>query len=593
MQGLEQKQRQSFDGQGGFAESFSPDEQTGPGFNRASSFSGPTSGTINNPFPSSEYSRDRIPSVGWTGYSSDPLLRSRASGSLAIAPNETFSTSIVEDDASPKVQTREPSKSFSNDIFYSRPIKRQRVQGPDDEMHPPANIDEAFLAKYYSQYHTLYALLPDATKVLTVINLADTVTRNAFATAIDLLPDLRANPHANGIHDSIDPAISLPRKSLTSNQFPTYDALQSYLLAQGQGTSLHRSEEENLVLVWTLSLLVLSSENDMKHLHGGTLLPRSSLLHMARRVLEHVRTGNENDSTPFIGPRDTQYSNEITLAYNCICLVTKYHALAVGLHVPSIIPHSYTLGVRDVTAMPLESAYLAGSSNLLAFVSSAVLPSASAKPLRAFIGGNVGDFFDIHFATYEGRMRDNLLPKQVNCFLHLIMAAVPPVEPTGPDFLANTLAAPDNYKITVDTMSWADNLTRVLLQDAQANAAAPRYNPLDLYNWSLVITILCLCVTDLGDRRMVDAARERLEALRAELQKKSEAFHKGFGLEWFYGGKTEHWADVLLAMIEFAKSRPAAVDEEAPGTMGVLVVPKFSEFLEKGWMNAVVFFLKN
>ena len=590
VQGLEQKQRQSFDaGTGPFAESFSPDQETGPGFNRAPSFSASTSAPVNfNPFPRSEYSRDRIPSVGWGAYSTTSIVRPRASGSLAIAPNETFPSSI-QNDPNLKVQIRDNSKSLLGEIFHSRPAKRQRTLGPEDNMHPPPTIDEAFMAKYYEQYHEQLALLPALDKILAVVKAADVGIQHAFATVIELLADLRPQPVVNGNHDTemnLDPAINLPRKTLISPQFQTYDGLQDYVFGQAVGsTSGQLTEEENLSLVWILTLLAMSCENDMIHVRDNGTRAKSNFLYYGRIVLNRVEGGNNNPG------RRTQYPDEVKQAFNCLSALAKYHAMGHALPVSTFIPPPALHHVEcDAKALPFNSTYFVSSSNLLTLLSQVMLPNAdNNSQLRSVLAGCLEDHFQLHFSLFEGSMSDATIPKQVHCLIKLFLASVTPYFVEGLETHA--------YHVSVmNTLQWTDGLTTILIQDAQAHAAAPRYNPLDMHTWSVAAIMLALFVVDVSDKALADFAAKRLEALRVELEKKAAAFHKNHGLEWFYGGAMEHWADVLLAMVEATRSRPAAAEEAVVGVGGgagdTVLVPKFSEVVEKGWMGVALYFKK-
>ncbi|OCT53243.1 hypothetical protein CLCR_11396 [Cladophialophora carrionii] len=589
VQGLEQKQRQSLDaGQGGFAESFSPDDQTGSGFqNRAPSFSAPANF---NPFSRVEYQRDRIPSVGWTAQSPGSALRSRAIGSLAIAPHESFPTSFLEEAPNLKFQVRDPSQSFFGEIFGARPSKRQRTQAPDDDM--PAvqalNLDDAFLSNYYQQYHPLVALLPESRKVIAIVSEADPVMQHAFITAIELLPDLRAAPTVNGNHDTnmtVDPAIDVPRKSLKSDRFPTYDALQQYLFAQGTGTALHRTEEENLTMVWTMALLAMGAENHVKLLKNSSPLSKSVMLPLARFVLEQVRTDNAGIPTSVADrPRQTTYPDEVTQAHNCLGVMIQYHALGVGLPASGLVPANYPVNVRDFDAKKTtpEAAYLASSSNLVELLCHVVLEGESTREIRALGGFLLQRHFDTHLSLYGGSLRDTSIANQLHCFLELIIAPFPYLPPGASAPLFPVVSA----------LTWADKLTTVLIGDAQATSAAPRYSPLDMHTWSLATTSLCLFATDASTRALAEFAVKRLDELRAELQKKSDAFHRTFGLEWFFGGRMEPWADVLLAMIDQAKGRAAAA-AVGDGGHDVVAVPNMEQVMMNGLLNGVLFFAKN
>ncbi|KAJ9607083.1 hypothetical protein H2200_008155 [Cladophialophora chaetospira] len=579
VQGLEQKQRQSFDAAtGGFAESFSPDDQSGPGFqNRAPSFS---SSTNYNVFSRSEYQRDRIPSVGWSTQPPGSALRPREVGSLAIGPNEEFPAPFLESPVNLKAQTRDPQTSLADETFDSRPTKRQRTQGPDDDMQAiqPPTLDEAFLEKYYQQYHPLFALLPDSERVIAIVQNADPDLQHSFVVALDLLPDLRAKPLINGNHDTnvnVDPAINVARKSLKSDHFQNYDSLQQYLFAQATGTALFRAEEDNLTMVWAMTFLAMGSENDVKHLKGGGSLSLSAVLPLARHVLENVRSITVDTFSDPATALQSRYSDEVKQVYNCLCLLLKYHALGLGVPASELVPAPRSNRVRDFDAkkMPLGAAYIASSSNLVDILSKVVTPSGNSEGLRSIAGGFLQDTFAAHFSLYDGYLSDTTVAKQIHAFLELNIAACTDPQP-GPVTLYNVL-------------EWADKLTTVVLEDAQADSQ--RQNPLDFTMWSAAVVAFSLYVADVNNKELAKFATKRLEDLRVELQNKSDAFHRNYGLEWFFGGKMEHWSDVLLAMIAFVGARRASAND-GPGN--VAVVTDFARVMEKGWLGGVLWFAK-
>ncbi len=579
VQGLEQQQRQSFDAAtGGYVESFSPDAQTGPGFpNRAPSFSAHADP---NPFPSSEYHRDKIPSVGWSNNTPGSGLRSREVGSLAVAPNESLQSSLLEDATQEKAQIRGP-KALSGELFDTRPTKRQRTQGPDDEMEAIfPKFDETFLDTYYQQYHPQFALLPDSARVLEVVSNADFGMQHAFVTAVDLLPNLRAPPSVNGSYGTnpnLDPAINAPRKSLKFPFFENFESLRQFVFDEASGNPLFRSEEESLTLVWTMGLLGIGWVNDLKHLKHRGPLSLASLLPLALSVLEQFRSDNA-ETVP--GPTTiihlAQYSDEANQVYCCMCTLLKYHALGLGMPASELlsVPRQLIVAEGDARRLPINAAYIASSSNLLDILSRVVLPNHDR--IRTSAGTFLRQMFTVQFGMYIESMLDNMVAKQLRTFLELsIVACMDPLS-NGPTTL-------------LDVLAWSDKTTTVLVEEAQANASAQRYNPLDQTLWSVTALVLCQFVTDVSSRGLADHAGERLEVLRAELQIKSEAFHRNYGLEWFFGGRMEHWADVVLTMIDYVKARPSAVDDEDL-TGNMFVVPELAKTMEKGWLNGVMYF---
>ncbi|KIW96215.1 uncharacterized protein Z519_03283 [Cladophialophora bantiana CBS 173.52] len=580
--GLEQKQRQSLDaGPVGFAETFSPDEPSGPGFNRASSFSAPT--TV-NPFSRAEFQRDRIPSTGGWGISSiASSLRPRASGSLAIAPNETLSPAalLAEEEVNSRIQYRDPTKTFWSQIRVSRPAKRPRIQGPNEDMEP-FKLDEASLAKYYEQYHPLFPLLPERMIVDEVVANANFEMQQAFTVAVDLLPDLRAGVTLNGTHDSsslnndVDPAISRPTSTLKSTLFENYDKLAAYLFDQVCKAADHLVDH-NLTLLWTLVLVMLTCEYDVKRIEDGGASSRGRQfnVNLCRFVLNQVQRDIAHGSTTVISDL-AGFTKVLNMAMNCVRFMFKYHALGEGTH-PSAMPSAKDLRVQDfsVKALPIEAAYIAISSNQLELLADILVPrkpnSAGARMALKALSESA---FDLNVGQLNGSPEDSVIYKQLNWFRELLMSPYQDHEPALPSPILDCV----------------DKLTIVLIEEANATANAPRYNPLDLHTWSVATITLCEFVTDLTSKPAVKFARERLEEFRKELQKKSDVMHKHYGFEWFFGGKMTHWADALLAMIDYVQKHPSAADEATDETD--LFVPTFTGLMEKGWLHALFYFAR-
>ncbi|OAP58244.1 hypothetical protein AYL99_07334 [Fonsecaea erecta] len=579
--GLEQKQRQSLDaGPVGFAESFSPDEPTGPGFsNRASSFSAST--TV-NPFSRAEFQRDRIPSTGGWGISSiAPSLRSRASGSLAIAPNETLPATISEEDANPKPEFRDSPRTIFSQIENSHRPKRPRLQGSNEDS-PPFKMEHSSLPRYYEQYHPLFPLLPDHDIVDAVVSNADVDMQHALAIAVDLLPDLRAGATLNGAHNSsfslnhdLDPAISRPTRTLSSTQFANYEKLLEYLGNLVNGVPATHSMDTSLALAWALALISLTCEYDVKHLAGEGDKSKLQLLNHSRYVLVQLQVAAARGEAPTSFPDLASFVHTVNLATNCVLLLTKYHWLSIALH-PGEVTRSRYLSIRNVDpkAITVEAAYLQTSSHQLDLLFKIILPHEDASTdMKMAHKDFLQTAFDVHLCSYDETLRNSAIVKQFHWFMELLMS---PYQPQTPPF-------------PTPILDCAVNLASVLIEDAKATSGAPRYNPLDLHTWSVATITLCEIIADVSSKPIVDYASKHLEQLRAELQKKSDAMHKHYDFEWFFGEKMKHWTDGLMSMIDYAlEEHVSAVGENRSNA--VMLVPNFAEMMEKGWLRALVYF---
>ncbi|KAH0843560.1 hypothetical protein AYO21_10577 [Fonsecaea monophora] len=578
--GLEQKQRQSLDaGPAGFVESFSPDEPSGPGFNRASSFS--ASQTV-SPFSRAEFQRDRIPSTGGWGITSiAPNLRSRAIGSLAIAPNETLPAAIPDEESNPKSEFQNSSKTLSSDIDNSHRAKRPRILGPNDDL-PPIKMEHPFLAKYYEQYHPLFPLLPENNVVDAVVSGAENEVQHALAVAVDLLPDLRAGLTVNGTHDSslnhdLDPAISRPTPTLTSTYFANYDKLLDYLCGGAYGSPADHSVETNLSMAWACALVSVTCENDVKHLGGDEDKSKLRLLNHGRLILTHLHDVSAHGTIPNIFSAPVDFIHTVNLAMNCVLVLSKFHFLSIALN-PAEVTNPQNLSTRHLNYLGLtvEATYMQTGVNQLDLLSEVVLPRNNAGvESRLNQKMFLQHAFEVHLLMFDETLRDSAIVKEFHWFLEVMLS---PYQPQTPPFPSIVLER-------------AVNLAQVLIEDAKATSNAPRYNPLDLHTWSVAAITLCEVVTDVSSRQMADYARNHLQNLRTELQKKSDALHKHYDFEWFYGEKMKHWTDGLIAMIDYVLVRPSAADENRSST--VMLVPNFAEMMERGWLRALLFFANN
>ncbi|KIY00406.1 uncharacterized protein Z520_04091 [Fonsecaea multimorphosa CBS 102226] len=582
--GLEQKQRQSLDaGPVGFAESFSPDEASGPAFQRASSFSAST--TV-NPFSRAEFQRDRIPSTGGWGITSiAPNLRSRASGSLAIAPNETFPAATPEEEANPKAEFRDSTTSLSSQANSSHRAKRPRIQAPNEDMLP-VRMDQPFLAKYYEQYHPLFPLLPDHDIVNAVVSGADTEMQHAFVVAVDLLPDLRAGVTLNGAHESssslnhdLDPAISRPTRTLTSTHFADYDKLLEYLCSSVNGVPMTHSLNTSLTLAWALALISVTCENDAKHLGDDGVKSKLEVLNHSRLTLNHLRAGAvRGGDIPIPFSDQPGYIDTLNLALNCVLLSSKYHFLSLALH-PTNEIHQHYLSIRsediDPKALTVEAAYMQTSSNQVELLAQILWPYEGTTAEKRFSHkAFLQEYFNSHLLIYAGSLGDSAIVKQFHWFLEVMLSPYQPVTPPFP----------------TPILDGAVNLARVLIEDAKATSSAPRYNPLDLHTWSVAAITLSEIVADVSRKPIVDYARKHLADLRTELQKKSDAMHKHYDFEWFFGGNVKHWTDGLMSMIDYVmEEHPSAVDENRNSS--AILVPNFAEMMEKGWLQTLLYFV--
>jgi len=376
------------------------------------------------------------------------------------------------------------------------------------------------------------------------------------------------------MNPDVDPAISSSRKLLPSDKFADYDALQEYVSRKARNTNEERSKETNLTLLWTILLLAIGSENNVKYLWDGDVT-KSELVYHGRMLIEELRPEIVNAAASTIDEQKDLYSDEVNQAYCCVCLLIKHHALARGINPRTLTPMGSSLLVRplDAKKLPTGAAYIASSSNLLTTLCEVVQPSSLDRRVRVMIAESVLGLFDAHATLYDGYMEDISVATQFHRFLELALTPYNGV---------------DEPAVPLSTLDWALHLTTDLLDDAKATAAAPRYNPLEMANWSVAAFTFCDMRVSITNKGISACADERLGELRAALKKKSDSFHKNFGFEWFFGGKMVHWTDAVLAMIDDVMGKPSAV-ETGRGADDVFV-SEYTKLVGKGWLNSIMYF---
>jgi hypothetical protein len=573
VQGLEEKQRQSFDAAtGAYPDNFSPDEQTGSGFNlnRAPSFSSQLQ--LSNPFPRSEYSRNRIPSLGW---SFPDALRSRALGSLAIAPNES-STALFRDADNLRAQLKQPSQS-SPDPLSSQ---TQRLSESEADM-PSCEIDEAFLGNYYQHYHPHLGLLPAAARAVEIINLASAYNRHAFATAVELLPDLRARAVANGDHENnaaADNEVTSTRKELKSVLFENFKDLESAIARYENDTALSMLSNNNadfIVMTWTAVMLAILAEYNMARFLDGTPMSRLRLLHFAAALLD--RAAPHDTTSPYHA-----YLAEAQLAFSSINVQSCFAALALGEEAPatespfSTRTHRHQSLASQARELPSEAAYLASTTGLLHMLNGVFYMDQMKDRLPAVVASLTREAFLQGYTYYFESLEDaSTTGKKLSCMVEMLLAA---------NSYGTDAANDDLLRALGDITTWAETLAGLVMEDATPNA----YNPVDLYAWSVVVFVLCHILRDCTHAPVVEMVRGLLDRLAAELRNKSGDFHKNYDFAWYFDPKMVHWADGLVAVIERFKVHALEPKSELEPAIAQVDVPFFAPLFKQGYLKSTV-----
>lgn len=574
--------RQSLDGTsnlGGYAEPFSPDEPTGAaGFRRAISFS------ANTPFSSSEFQRDRIPSTGtWVpNPTSDSNLRARDRGSLAIAPNEMAPSTAPNQD-------QDQVKYDLHDAYWAEiedlpPSKRPRLASRFESLEAYA-MDPAFLNKYYNQIHPVFALLPNPDIVVAVVGKATPPVQHAFGAAIELLPDFEAKIIVNGTHDSTstDHPTKPPKASLKSTAFINYDdmiELLGRLLLQHPRA---RSDEDNLALLWTIILLSVECENEVKLLNREDHC-KIDFLTSGNAILSHLHPQRPSDSNAATVLDRAQFNSAVAQARHCATVLKHFHSLSIGEQPFEMAGGDPIVGgLAENETVPAEAAFLAHASYVAAPMIAALLEEDSSSPVALRMFRNVQKpLIRTVIGLHRRLAKDQPIVKQFEAFFELIFSRQQPL----PEFPALILGA-------------ACALAESLVEDPEALSDTPRFNPLDIHAYSLATITLCEFLHDVSAKDMSEVAKKCLDLLRAPLEKKSAMFHKSYAFDWFYAPEGAdpdthemcHWSDCLLNMIDGIKTKVAAGEVTTTANDRVSV-PRFSDMLRRGWLRILLHYRK-
>ncbi|KIX05794.1 uncharacterized protein Z518_03766 [Rhinocladiella mackenziei CBS 650.93] len=573
--------RQSLDGSSNtgiaaYAEPYSSDEPTS---STKRTFSFPDPGNV-SPFTSSEFQRDRIPSAGvWGSSSVHPGLRPREAGSLSIAPNEPVPNQESGN-------TQNPGGAFWSESTLNEkypPAKRQRI-GDSDENRETVKMDPAFLSQYYEHVHRLFALLPKAEIVMGVVENSTKSVQYAFSTAIEIFPYPAVGVAVNGSHDAnssnqnLDTSSKPPKLDLTLKLFDNYDQLAQFLNDKSHAHSSSRSTDENLALIWTFLLVALVSQSDVTQMLGS-VMPTAELVAASQSIIEYLQLDNSAKwSNGFVKDR-TELNKIIEQAYNCTCLLGKYHGLSLGMEhwtLPRFT--SYSAKVLDSPRVPVESVYLARSSEAFRMFSTLFYHDEPSRFAHSVMFGYIQPFLDqlrIEFpAIHPEQHRIHL---EIKYFMALVTSR-------------HVLNGPHPLFV----LEAADRLAVCLNWNAAATSPILRYfNPIDMYAWSILVITLCEFVDQVPQKEMNEFANRILDEIRQDLQRMSDTFHNNYGFNWFWAPDQipaetytmKHWTDCLLVIIDYVKGQEssAVFDKDSYSRF----IGRFGDLLKHGWIKVV------
>lgn len=550
---------------------FSPNESSNP--RPRYSFT-----SVPAPFAPAEFQRDRIPSTGGWGSDQPDLaaLRSRDSGSLAIAPDQTIpSTSPSEND------TTKIAQLFSSQLDRSRPAKRQKTDQAY-ELQQPFAMDLSLLTTYYDQFHPLVGILPEPDTVLRIVaDVTHYAVSHAFGTVLELLHGVRPLSVTNGTHDQaqnsqIDPAVTKGRKAIKSSAFENVKQLSDYLQGTLTQDLTSRSSSENLVTVWTLTLTILLAEDDVTP--DSPLLATSQLIAASMRILHHLETA---EAPLPLSTNDKDYLTEVLQGpLNFTILSSKLDTLSHGTS--DFSQTTFPLVERIQTRLASdEASYLFSAANALQNVL-AVLAFPIGLPMSA--NARHASLYTVLPMTrlpFPSLRKESPIVGHFERFVHLVLS-----RDLSGLFVSGILGA----AITV-----ADHL----VVEFNKGPAQMVYNPLDVHTYSLVTIVLLEFVQNCSIVGLRQSAAMVLELLQPVLEKRSAQFHQDYGYEWFFASpepdtnaddyRMTHWTDQLLAMIAWVRQRGVsetvknATEQIVPDIPGLFRKGALTVMDEFGW----------
>lgn len=555
--------RQSVDGTSnfaGYAEAFSPDEAT-----TSRHFSFPNS---RSPFVASDFQRDRIPSTGAWGNIA-PSLRSRDTGSLAIAPDQTMPGSVANQEP---LKMEDSVKPFWSEIDSPPPPKRARLDDAYAKLEK-FDLDENFLSNYYTHVHPCFALLPGVHSVLKVVSTAIPAIQHAFALSVELLS---CSPHESAVNgdQSEQTSVTSPGRDLPTTAFDDIQELTTYVVSVTQD-AISNTVPTNLTCLWTLLLLSTVCESDVNQIAGPNTT-KNDLLISSLRVINYLKL---KDSRLVTDEMDAEQLDEVVRqAFSCQRLMSRLHDLSSGSYASPLSPAELRdkeamVGPADTAKMPAEAGFLAQSSNIITMVTCLLhldpYSFAGSQAKRILTYG----LFENTLQGFPTLSPDSPVVRQVKLLLELITARYPDTEFSPMIVLIK-----------------ATQLTEFLTDSA---ATSPHFNPLDMHCWSLATITYCELAMHARSEVYIKPALENMHYLRSALQQKSELFQKHYGYAFFWspeksvadGYRMSHWADCLLNMIDDVSARSSTLGEGANDD--TLVLPNFSLLLMQGWFRAL------
>ncbi|KIW15776.1 hypothetical protein PV08_05826 [Exophiala spinifera] len=555
--------RQSVDGSSNFttyAEAFSPDDA-----NPRRQFSFPDT---RSPFTPSDFQRDRIPSTGAWGNIA-PSLRSRDTGSLMIAPDQSMPGNLSNQEA---VRMAESVKPFWSEVDSPPPQKRPRLDDAYAKLEK-FDLSEDYFNRYYTYVHPRFALLPEVDSVMKVVSKAVPAIQHAFTLSIELLVSSQNDSAVNG-NQSDEISVASHRRSLPTTAFEDIQELTTYVVSVEQDAASN-TVPDNVTCLWTLLLLAAACDSDVNQIAGPNAT-KNDLLASSLRVIHLFKSKDTQLVADEMGAE--QIDGIVRQAFSCQCLMSKLYDLSSGSYARTLSPQETQaketmVGPADTAKMPAEAAFLMQSSNIITMVTCLLHLDASS-----FAGAQVKRI--LTFGLFENTLKssptlslDSPVVRQVKLLLELLTARYP-----------------DTDFSPMIVLMKATQLTECLTTDSPAY---PNFSPLDMHCWSLATITFCELAMHAKSDMYIKPALENMQILKSALQQKSELFRKQYGYAFFWspeksvadGYRMSHWTDCLLNMIDDVTARSSTLGEGANDD--TLVLPNFSLLLVQGWFRAL------
>ena len=536
--------RQSFDGASIPDMTYSPDDPMSG--KRQFSFSS----DARNPFAPTDYRRERMPSAGgaWSNVFPASLVP-RDRGSLALAPDQRL-PGAVSIPLWGDVEDLEPP-----------PAKRQKT----DTDSQSVKVESAHITNYEDAIHPNFPLLPNrettSNKILAPAQ--DTESLKVFATIVSLLPSGRTTQR-NGNSANI---------FVPSGLFASAADLSSSLEHLIRETPTNRTNNENIILMWSCTLLALQREYDVRTNRSDlSFATRSNLLKTAMELAEY----SLEDKDPII-------RNAAKQAKTLTNIMTRFDWFASGAErnwsktgfkdfrsIPALSRDEYTLLLPGHP----NAAFLVRATRSFKLMQTLIqspIPSDSEFALQALNDSmelSLSDCLDAP-DTPAGIYDNTFFVRQVFEYIRLIQSPYHS-RPMPPMVI----------------MQHACQLAKLLAEENEGPNPADnpfRYNLIDYHLFTITVITLLAFLDKVPDAPACHYAEEALSKLQPAIEQKLATYQdaikkreqEGGRYPEFFGKDAEGkeiqnrtWMEALLEIIDDRSKEKWAISKESAQAQG-------------------------